>query len=60
VIGQQQERALGQGEARGIAVAVVVTEEQPVAGKIVPPRIDTLTWCVNIELEEESAATYQA
>lgn len=60
VIGQQQERALGQGEARGIAVAVVVTEEQPVAGKIVPPSIDTLTWCVNIELEEESAATYQA
>jgi hypothetical protein len=44
-------RALVPGPARGIAVAVAVTEEEPGAdGKMVPPRIDTITWCVNIEL----------
>jgi hypothetical protein len=44
-------RALVPGPARGIAVAVAVTEEEPAAdGRMVPPRIDTITWCVNIEL----------
>ena len=44
-------RALVPGAARGIAIAVAVTEEEPAAdGRIVPPRIDTITWCVNIEL----------
>jgi hypothetical protein len=49
-------RTLGPGSARGIAVAVVVTEEEAVPGKIVPPSIDTLTWCVNIELDDGTAA----
>jgi hypothetical protein len=53
-------RPLGPGRARGIAVAVVVTEEEAVPGKLVPPSIDTLTWCVNIELEDGAAGTYQA
>ncbi|MFL5922315.1 MAG: hypothetical protein ACJ75Q_02820 [Gaiellaceae bacterium] len=53
-------RTLGPGRARGIAVAVVVTEEEAIPGKIVPPSIDTLTWCVNIELDDRSAGTYQA
>lgn len=44
-------RALVPGPARGIAVAVAVTEEQPAGGRMVPPRIDTVTWCVNIKLE---------
>jgi hypothetical protein len=45
-------RALVPGAARGIAIAVSVTEEEPDAtGKMVPPRIDTVTWCVNIELQ---------
>lgn len=44
-------RALVPGPARGIAIAVAVTEEEPGAdGRMVPPRIDTITWCVNIEL----------
>jgi hypothetical protein len=45
-------RTLGPGRARGIAAAVAVAEEEPAGGKIVPPSIDTLTWCVNIELVE--------
>jgi hypothetical protein len=45
-------RMLVAGPARGIAIAVAVTEEEPAAdGRIVPPRIDTITWCVNIELQ---------
>ena len=55
--GKGATRALGPGEARGIAVAVVVTEEEAIPGKIVPPSIDTLTWCVNIELDD---GAYQA
>jgi hypothetical protein len=54
------QRALGPGPARGIAVAVVVTEEEAVPGKLVPPSIDTLTWCVNIELDDGASGTYQA
>jgi hypothetical protein len=53
-------RTLGPGSARGIAVAVVVTEEEAVPGKIVPPSIDTLTWCVNIELDDGSGSAYGA
>lgn len=53
-------RALGPGSARGIAVAVVVTEEEAVPGKLVPPSIDTLTWCVNIELEDGAGGACQA
>jgi hypothetical protein len=45
-------RILMPGPARGIAMAVAITEEEPAAdGRIVPPRIDTITWCVNIELQ---------
>jgi hypothetical protein len=58
--GDGRRRAIGPGEARGIAVAVVVTEEEAVPGRIAPPSIDTLTWCVNIELDDGSAGTYQA
>lgn len=54
--GKGATRTLGPGAARGIAVAVVVTEEEAVPGKIVPPSIDTLTWCVNIRLENGAAA----
>jgi hypothetical protein len=52
VIGENgARRILMPGPARGIAMAVAVTEEEPAAdGRIVPPRIDTITWCVNIEL----------
>ncbi|MFL5979470.1 MAG: hypothetical protein ACJ76O_12710 [Gaiellaceae bacterium] len=58
VIGESgRRRTLGAGNARGIAVAVVVTEEEAIPGKIVPPTIDTLTWCVDIELEDASAGT---
>lgn len=53
-------RTLGPGEARGIAVAVVVTEEEAIPGHHVPPSIDTLTWCVNIELEDGSAGAVGA
>ncbi len=45
-------RGLVPGAARGIAIAVAVAEEDKAAdGRTVPPRIDTITWCVNIELE---------
>ena len=45
-------RMLVPGAARGIAVAVAVREEKPGPdGKLVPPSIDTITWCVNVELE---------
>lgn len=45
-------RILARGPARGIAMAVAVTEEEPSAdGRMVPPRIDTVTWCVNIMLD---------
>jgi hypothetical protein len=51
-------RTLGPGGARGIAVAVAVSEEEDdAAGHTVPPSIDTLTWCVNIRLEDGIAAT---
>jgi hypothetical protein len=53
-------RTLGPGAARGIAVAVVVTEEEAIPGKLVPPSIDTLTWCVNIQLDDGSLGTTQA
>jgi hypothetical protein len=44
-------RALVPGPARGIAIAVAVAEEDKATdGRTVPPRIDTITWCVNIEL----------
>ncbi len=52
VIGKNLRRALVPGPARGIAIAVAVAEEVPgTDGRTVPPRIDTITWCVNIELE---------
>jgi hypothetical protein len=52
VIGKNLRRALVPGAARGIAIAVAVAEEDKAAdGRTVPPRIDTITWCVNIELE---------
>lgn len=54
--GKGATRTLARGTARGIAVAVVVTEEEAIPGKIVPPSIDTLTWCVNIELDDGTAA----
>ena len=54
--GRGATRSLGPGAARGIAVAVVVTEEDAIAGKLVPPSIDTLTWCVNIKLDDGTAA----
>jgi hypothetical protein len=45
-------RELGPGGARGIAVAIAVSEEPDDAdGHTVPPSIDTLTWCVNIRLD---------
>ena len=44
-------RALVPGPARGIAVAVAVIEQPEDNGRMVPPRIDTVTWCVNIELQ---------
>ena len=51
VIGKNLRRALVPGPARGIAIAVAVAEEEEAAdGRKVPPRIDTITWCVNIEL----------
>jgi hypothetical protein len=58
--GKGATRTLGPGSARGIAVAVVVTEEEAIPGKLVPPSIDTLTWCVNIKLEDDSLGTTQA
>jgi hypothetical protein len=36
--------------ARGIAIAIAVKEEPIVGDKIVPPSIDTLTWCVDVQL----------
>ena len=58
--GKGATRTLGPGAARGIAVAVVVTEEEAIPGELVPPSIDTLTWCVNIKLEDGLAGTTQA
>ena len=58
--GKGATRTLGPGAARGIAVAVVVTEEEAIPGELVPPSIDTLTWCVNIKLDDGSAGAYQA
>jgi hypothetical protein len=58
--GGDRRRALGKGAARGIAVAVVVTEDDAIPGKqLVPPSIDTLTWCVNIKLDDGSGSTAQ-
>jgi hypothetical protein len=52
VIGKNIRRALALGPARGIAIAVAVAEEAPGPdGRTVPPRVDTVTWCVNIELQ---------
>jgi hypothetical protein len=53
-------RTLGPGRARGIAVAVAAAEEEPEGNKVVPPSFDTLTWCVNIELVDDSAGAYQS
>jgi hypothetical protein len=50
--GPNQLQPLREGEARGIAMAVVVKEEpQPPGGGFVPPSIDTLTWCVDVTLQ---------
>jgi hypothetical protein len=52
VINSGLRRDLVLGDARGIAVAVAVREEPPgIGGKLVPPSIDVITWCVNIELK---------
>jgi hypothetical protein len=44
-------RALLPGPARGIATAVAVIEQPKENGKSVPPRIDAVTWCVNITIQ---------
>jgi hypothetical protein len=50
ILGGSDTRPLQAGEARGVAIAIVVREDQSPGGKLVPPVVDTLTWCVDVEL----------
>jgi hypothetical protein len=39
------------GPARGIALAIALKDGELVGGHFIPPSIEALTWCVNIEFE---------
>ena len=43
----------GAGEVRGIATATIVRDGSVENGHLVPPSIDTITWCVGVGVRDD-------
>jgi hypothetical protein len=50
---------VGAGEVRGIATATIVRDGSVENGHLVPPSIDTITWCVGVSIEDDGGQATQ-
>jgi hypothetical protein len=48
---------VGAGEVRGIAMATIVRDGSIEDGKLVPPSLETITWCVGVRVENDDGQT---
>jgi hypothetical protein len=48
------------GEVRGIATATIVRDGSIQNGHLVPPSLETITWCVGVRIEDEGGVTQSA
>jgi hypothetical protein len=44
------------GDVRGIAKATIVRDGSVEDGRLVPPSLDTITWCVGVHVRDEGGA----
>ena len=47
------------GEVRGIAMATIVRDGSVENGRLVPPSLETITWCVGVSVEDEGGQATQ-